>query len=325
MKSPGLKSPGDYASPEQSPGDYLYPIINCIFISLNGLTAIKLTSDLTFMNAILSQQQIDSYRENGFLLIEDFLSEADLTVWREAVTEAIEQRGGKKMPGSEIKVGEDDGINKDSDYFAKVFDQMLNLWQTNDKVKQLMLDKNLGRMAADLAGWEGTRIWHDQALIKRPWANPTSWHLDTPFWSFSDRRALSIWVALDDATLENGCLYFIPGTFHSTTFENPGIGKNMDAIFEFYPQFIKSKSVAVPMKAGSCSFHNGLTIHGAGANMTSGFRRAMTCAYMPDGATFNGIKNILTDEQVAKLKIGDLLNDESQTPLIYSRLKTIHL
>ena len=32
--------------------------------------------------------------------------------------------------------------------------------------------------------------------------------------------------------------------------------------------------------------------------MTNGFRRAMTCAYMPDGATFNGIKNILTDEQV---------------------------
>jgi phytanoyl-CoA hydroxylase len=155
-------------------------------------------------------------------------------------------------------------------------------------------------------------------LIKRPWANPTSWHLDTPFWSFSDRRALSIWVALDDATPENGCLYFIPGSYHATGFENPGIGKNMDSIFQFYPQFIKSASVGVPMKAGSCSFHNGLTIHGAGANMTGGFRRAMTCAYMSDGATFNGIKNILSDEQVAKLTIGDLLNDDEQTPLIYS-------
>jgi len=93
----------------------------------------------------------------------------------------------------------------------------------------------------------------------------------------------------------------------------------MDAIFQFYTQFASVNSVAVPMKAGSCSFHNGLTIHGAGANMTSGYRRAMTCAYMPDGATFNGIKNILSDEQVAKLKIGDLLNDEQQTPLIYSK------
>ena len=99
----------------------------------------------------------------------------------------------------------------------------------------------------------------------------------------------------------------------------------MDAIFDFYPQFITYKSVAAPMKAGSCSFHNGLTIHGAGANMTSGFRRAMTCAYMPDGAKFNGIKNILTDEQVSKLKIGDLLNDEAQTPLIYSSSEAYNL
>jgi phytanoyl-CoA hydroxylase len=274
------------------------------------------------MKTELTKQQVLLYQQNGFLLIEDFLNKDELKFWREAVTEAIRERNGQKMPGRNTKVGEDDGINKDADYYGKVFDQMLNLWQTNDKVKQLMLDKNLGKVVADLAGWEGTRIWHDQALIKRPWANPTSWHLDTPFWSFSDRRALSIWVALDDATLENGCLYFIPGSYHTTIFENPGIGKNMDAVFDFYPQFIQSKSASVPMKAGSCSFHNGLTIHGAGANMTNGFRRAMTCAYMPDGATFNGIKNILSDEQVAKLKVGDLLNDEEQNPLIYSKSKT---
>jgi ectoine hydroxylase-related dioxygenase (phytanoyl-CoA dioxygenase family) len=73
------------------------------------------------------------------------------------------------------------------------------------------------------------------------------------------------------------------------------------------------------MKAGSCSFHNGLTIHGAGANMTNGFRRAMTYAYMPEGATLNGIKNILSDEQVGKLNIGDLLNDNNQNPLIHSK------
>jgi phytanoyl-CoA hydroxylase len=269
------------------------------------------------MNSSLTAEQIAKYHKDGYLLVENFLSPQELDFWRGAVTEAIEERGGRKLPYGDTKVGDDDGINKDSDYYGKVFDQMLNLWQTNEKIKKIMVDQELGKMVADLAGWAGTRIWHDQALIKRPWANPTSWHLDTPFWSFSDRRALSIWVALDDATYENGCLYFLPGSFHSTTFENPGIGKNMDAIFEFYPQFRNSKSVAVPMKAGSCSFHNGLTVHGAGANMTNGYRRAMTCAFMPDGAAFNGIKNILTDEQVAKLKVGDLLNDDVQNPLIY--------
>ena len=155
-------------------------------------------------------------------------------------------------------------------------------------------------------------------MIKKPWANPTSWHLDTPYWSFTDRRALSIWVALDDATYENGCLFFLPGTNHKTTFENPGIGKNMGAIFITYQGLVNNKSVPAPMKAGSCSFHNGLTIHGANANMTPGFRRAMTCAYMPDGNTYNGTQNILSDEQIISLRVGDLLNDEKQNPLIYS-------
>ena len=235
------------------------------------------------MNCELTNEQINFYQSNGFIVIEDFLSPEELAEWREAVTEAVKERNGLKMPGKEAKMGMDDGINKDSEYFSKVFDQLLNLWQTNDKVKNIMLDKRIGKMAAQLSGASGIRIWHDQALFKRPWANPTSWHLDTPFWSFSDRKALSIWVALDDATLENGCLYFIPASFKETSFENKGIGKNMDGIFEAYPQFAQVASVSASMKAGSCSFHNGLTIHGAGANMSSGYRRAMTCAYMPDG------------------------------------------
>lgn len=189
----------------------------------------------------------------------------------------------------------------------------------NPGVRELMLDERIGRMAAQLSGAEGIRIWHDQALIKKPWANPTSWHLDAPYWSFTDRRALSFWVALDDATLENGCLFFIPGSHKSTRYEIAGIGKNMGDIFKAYPELRSAKSVAAPMKAGSCSFHNGLTIHGAHANMTPGFRRAMTCAYMPDGSTFNGTQNILSAEQVARLKVGDPLNDDAQNPLIYSK------
>lgn len=265
----------------------------------------------------LTPEQIHGYQENGFIIIEDFLSPAELDTWRKAVTVAVEERAGIKIPGKNIRTGEADGINEDSDYFAKVFDQLLNLWQTNESVKNLMVDQRIGKMASQLSGANGIRIWHDQALIKRPWANPTAWHLDTPFWSFSDRRAISIWVALDDATLENGCLFFIPGSHRITNFDKITIGRNMDGIFEVYPQLKNSRPVAAPMKAGSCSFHNGLTVHGANANMTPGFRRAMTCAYMPDGSEFNGEPNILPDAYLHRLKIGDVLNNDEQNPLIY--------
>ena len=265
----------------------------------------------------LNNEQIQFYQNNGFIVIEDFLSQEELDHWRIAVTTAVEERGGIKIPGKDIKTGEADGINEDADYFAKVFDQLLNLWQTNEEVKKLMLDQRIGKMAAQLAGVDGIRIWHDQALIKRPWANPTAWHLDTPFWSFSDCNAISIWVALDNATLENGCLFFIPGSHKLTGFDKITIGKNMDGIFEIYPGLINTKPVAAPMRAGSCSFHNGLTIHGANANMTNGFRRAMTCAYMPEGNRYNGEPNILPEAYLRELKIGDLLNNDDQNPLIY--------
>ncbi|GAA4313343.1 phytanoyl-CoA dioxygenase family protein [Mucilaginibacter gynuensis] len=265
----------------------------------------------------LTADAIAQYRRDGFLVIEDFLSPDELNFWREALNEAVAKRNGNKMPDRKEVYGK--GDDADKSYYDNVFDQLINLWQDNDKIRQIMLDERLGKMAAQLSDSDGIRIWHDQALIKKPWANPTSWHLDTPYWSFSDRRALSIWVALDDATYENGCLFFIPGSYHTTTFENPGIGKNMGAIFTTYPAFKTTKAVAAPMKAGSCSFHNGLTIHGAHANMTPGYRRAMTCAYMPDGGTFNGTQNILSDEEVAKLQSGDLLNNDLLTPLIYCK------
>ena len=265
----------------------------------------------------ITPEQIQKYQADGFLVIENFLSPEELEHWRKSVNTAVEERAGIKIPGKDIKIGEADGINEDSDYFAKVFDQLLNLWQTNESVKELMIDQRIGKMASQLSGADGIRIWHDQALIKRPWANPTAWHLDTPFWSFSDRKAISIWVALDDATLENGCLFFIPGSHKITNFDKITIGRNMDGIFDIYPQLKNSKPVAAPMKAGSCSFHNGLTVHGANANMTNGFRRAMTCAYMPDGNSFNGEPNILPDEYVQSLKIGDPLNMDEQNPLIY--------
>lgn len=264
----------------------------------------------------LSVDQIEKFQNDGYVVIEDFLSATELDFWREALSEAIEKRKGYKMPDRKEVYGK--GDDADKSYYDNVFDQLINLWQDNEKMRKIMLDERLGKMAAQLSGADGIRIWHDQALIKKPWANPTSWHLDTPYWSFTDRRALSIWVALDDATYENGCLFFLPGSNHKTTFENPGIGKNMGAIFTTYKELATNKSISAPMKAGSCSFHNGLTVHGANANMTPGVRRAMTCAYMPDGNSFNGTQNILSDDQIKQIKVGDLLNDEKQNPLLYS-------
>ena len=111
----------------------------------------------------------------------------------------------------------------------------------------------------------------------------------------------------------------MPGTHTETSFDNPGITADMAYIFNCYPQ-LKNRTVKPAiMKAGDVSFHNGNIIHGAGPNMTPKMRRAMTCAFMPDGSIFNGQRNILSNAQVARLKVGDLMNDDEQNPLIWPR------
>jgi len=265
----------------------------------------------------LTLRQVDCYQENGFLAIEGFLDVGELEEWRAYTQEAVDQR----LAGTH---GKDftQSLNNQADpdaYYAQVFTQCLKLLETHEGVRGLMLDPRLGEMAATLAGVDGMRIWHDQALFKPPFGNPTAWHLDNPYWSFDSPNAISLWVALDDATLANGCMWYIPGSHKTATYQNVGIGHNQSDLFRVYPQWRKIESVGCPVPAGSAVFHNGLTAHGAGANMTNRSRRAMTCAYMPDGSTFNGKKNILPDSYFASLKIGDTLNDDAINPLLWRR------
>lgn len=272
------------------------------------------------MRTSLTQDQINQYQEDGFIIIRNFLSDEERAELIDAVTTCVNEYEGVKIIGTEnhehVKYSE----NK-ADYYSNVFLQKLNMWKVSSTVRKYMLNPKVGEMACKLEGIDGIRVWHDQTLQKKPWANPTSFHMDNPYWSFTNRHAISIWIALDDATLQNGCLAFTPGSHKITTEKNVGIGQNLGEIFDVYPECKYTKPVMAEMKAGDCSFHNGYAIHGAGANMTPGWRRAMTCGYMPDGSTFNGTRNILSKEYFDRLKIGDVLDNEEQNPLVWSSKK----
>lgn len=263
------------------------------------------------MRTQLTDAEIRFYQENGFLVVPDFLDTAELSHWQQTTQEAVDERLATK-----------NGYYNQQDpdaYYAQVFTQCVKLADTHAGMRELMFDARLGEMAGTLAGVDGIRIWHDQALFKPPFGNPTAWHLDNPYWSFDSRQSISIWVALDDATLANGCMWYVPGSVHSATHDNVGIGTNISDLFKIYPQWREIEPVGCPCKAGTAVFHNGLTAHGAGANMTNRPRRAMTCAYMPDGSTFNGKKNILPENYLATLTVGDLLNDNEINPLIWKK------
>ena len=273
------------------------------------------------MKTDLIREQIDTYRRDGCLVVDRFLTGKELEDLTAAVSASVEQMGEWKLGG---QMGKGDRWRQGNEYYDRVFLQRINLWKLNDTVKSYFLNPKLGEMLCRLEGIDGIRIWHDQTLQKQPWANPTAWHSDNPRWSFYSPHAISIWIALDDATIQNGCMYYVPGSHKLESYESVAIREDTGGYFEKYPQFKEVEPIAGVMKAGDAGIHNGLTAHGAGPNMTPGWRRAMTCAYMPDGATFNGEPNILSDEQVAKLEIGDALDDESQNPLVWSKTAEVN-
>ena len=260
------------------------------------------------MQTQLTQDQIKRYREEGFVAHRQFLSPDEVAELKQAVIETVAGMGKKKVAGGGAELEDAD------DYYSKVFTQRLNLWRVNETIRRYMLNPELGKMLCALEGVDGYRVWHDQALIKEPYGNPTAWHLDNPYWSFHSRHSVSIWIALEPATLENGCMWFVPGTHKLATYENVPIGQNLSSLFKVYPEMAKTDPVSVPMEPGDCSFHNGLTAHGAGANMTRGRRIAMTCAYMPEGSTFNGQRNILPKDYFESLKEGDLMANDDWNP-----------
>lgn len=264
------------------------------------------------MKSDLSSQQIADYRENGFLVVEGFLDANELENWRRCTEEAIPKR---------ISTGEHLHNQNDPDsYYAQVFTQAIKLADVHEGMRHIMHDPRLGKVVAEVAGINGVRIWHDQALIKPPFGNATAWHLDNPYWSFSSFDAISIWVALDDATLANGCMWYLPGTQRTADHKRHAeIGQNQRSLFRIYPEWQSIEPVACPCPAGSAVFHNGMVAHGAGANMTNRPRRAMTCAYMPDGSTFNGTRNVLSEAYHNSLELGDVIDDPVEVPLIYKR------
>src|SRR3990170_4113823 len=90
------------------------------------------------MRTKVTKEQIGFYQENGYTAIERFLTARELALWREAVDEAVEERIGRKLDGS--------AANRRQDYYGNVFIQTIHLSRTNEKVRKIMHDPELGNV-----------------------------------------------------------------------------------------------------------------------------------------------------------------------------------
>ena len=130
----------------------------------------------------------------------------------------------------------------------------------------------------DLIGPD-VRLYWDQAVYKKPGAtDPFPWHQDNGYNFIEPQQYLTCWVALTDATLENGCPWVIPGQHRRGTL----VHRPSDLGFVCVDE--APDAVAVPAPAGSMVVFSSLTPHATGPNTTDRVRKAYIVQFAPDGA-----------------------------------------
>ncbi len=143
-------------------------------------------------------------------------------------------------------------------------------------------------MAASQLLGGGVRFWHDQLFCKpAKHGGVVAWHQDYSYWTRTQPMAhLTCWIGLDDSTRDNGCVHYVPGSHRWPLLPVTGLAGDMEAIRavlddEQWRQF--QSPVAIELKAGECSFHHPLMVHGSHANRKDRPRRATVINVVRDG------------------------------------------
>ena len=126
-------------------------------------------------------------------------------------------------------------------------------------------------------------LYNTSFVIKEPNSKAhISWHQDLTYWGFNDDKQVAAWIALSDATEENGCMHMIPGSHkggqlpHRTTKASNNLlhhGQTIEGVSE-------EQSRCIPLKAGETSLHHGWTMHTSYPNKSDDRRIGLTINYI---------------------------------------------
>lgn len=136
---------------------------------------------------------------------------------------------------------------------------------------------------AHLPHWDGSvKACQSMLFAKGPGMPGQAWHQDERYIPTRDRSLVGAWIALDDATVDNGCLWVVPGS-HRTGYLFPTRAHDEPDEYDTADQaygFDESDGVPVEVRAGSVVFFNGYLLHKSLKNRTNGFRRALVNHYL---------------------------------------------
>ncbi|MFF8903868.1 phytanoyl-CoA dioxygenase family protein [Streptomyces olivaceoviridis] len=215
------------------------------------------------------------FTADGFATVGELVSPGELAVYRDIYDRFLsgDIEAGDKRSDLGSHVPRKDGTREN-------ITQIMWPSALHPPLRELPLHHKALAVARELIGADA-ELDFDMMIHKDPHtAVPTPWHQDAAYWiDMPDHRAVSVWVALDDADVDNGCMWYVRGSHeqplrpHRPTSD----GKNIECdCSEDEPG-----ATAVPLRAGEAVAHSGFTLHYSRGNTTDGTRRAYILNYRP--------------------------------------------
>jgi ectoine hydroxylase-related dioxygenase (phytanoyl-CoA dioxygenase family) len=217
----------------------------------------------------LTAEQRRAWSERGWLLLEDALGSDELEELRAALDpeEAKVRAFLRTRPGGKAFIAEEGNITFRPHLAADV-----------PAARRVCAHPVLVDLVHDLVGPDARLYW-DQAVYKHP-DRPREfpWHQDNGYTFVEPQQYLTCWIALTDATEENGCPWVVSGLHRHGTLAH----RMTDAGWQCLED--PDGALPVPARAGSVVIFSSLTPHRTGPNLSAGVRKAYIVQYAPEGA-----------------------------------------
>ncbi len=218
---------------------------------------------------IVSEAQARQYDEQGYFVFEDVFDAETIQTLIEAIDpiEAELEQMIRDKYGGKALIARADEITFTAHLVAQ-----------SEVARAFTRHRFFCDIVHDLIGPD-VRLYWDQSVYKKPGTKaPFPWHQDNGYTFVEPQQYLTCWVALTDATEENGCPWVLPGKHHMGTYAHEL--SDLGFVCAREPE----GAVPAPARAGSVVVFSSLTPHATGANVSDSTRKSYIVQFAPDGA-----------------------------------------
>ncbi len=227
----------------------------------------------------LSDEQVAHFQEFGYVSGVRVLSDEQVETLRSELAELV----NPTHPGNKLFYEYNSNESADP---SRVLFHALGAWRITPGFHDLLWNPAFTVPASQLLDG-AVRFWHDQLFCKpAQHGGVVAWHQDYSYWTRTKPMAhLTCWIGLDDASRDNGCMQYIPGSHRWELLPVTGLAGDMNAIQTVLSEEQKRqfKPVAIELTKGECTFHHPLMVHGSYENSTDGPRRAAVINVLREG------------------------------------------